>query len=70
VYGADEGFVTGTFAGITPVFEVDRRIIGSGTRGPMVKSLQQRYADLVTRDAEHRTAPTSRCTPTTCTRPA
>jgi branched-chain amino acid aminotransferase len=54
VYGADEAFVTGTFAGITPVYEVDRRVIGSGARGPMVQSLQQEYADLVARDAEQR----------------
>src|SRR4051794_621969 len=56
VYGADEAFVTGTFAGITPVYEVDRRVIGSGARGPMVRTLQQRYSDLVARDAEQRGA--------------
>jgi len=58
VYGADEAFVTGTFAGITPVYEVDRRVIGSGARGPMVRSLQQKYADLAARDAEERGART------------
>jgi branched-chain amino acid aminotransferase len=58
VYGADEAFVTGTFAGITPVREVDRRVIGSGARGPMVQSLQRNYDDLVARDAQARGART------------
>jgi branched-chain amino acid aminotransferase len=43
VYGADEAFVTGTFAGLAPVREVDGRIIGDGRRGPMVGRLQQLY---------------------------
>ena len=59
VYGADEAFATGTFAGIVPVYEVDRRVIGSGARGPVVHALQQKYVDLVARDAEERTGRTS-----------
>ena len=48
VYGADEAFVTGTFAGIVPVREVDgRKLI---CRGPTVERLQQFYADRVDRD--------------------
>ena len=47
VYGADEAFVTGTFAGLAPVREVDGRIIGSGRRGPMVEKLQNLYLDLI-----------------------
>jgi branched-chain amino acid aminotransferase len=43
VYGADETFVTGTFAGLAPVREIDGRIIGDGERGPMVEKLQQLY---------------------------
>jgi branched-chain amino acid aminotransferase len=43
VYGADEAFVTGTFAGLAPVAEIDGRIIGDGERGPMVEKLQQLY---------------------------
>ena len=43
VYGADEAFVTGTFAGLAPVSEIDGRRIGSGERGPMVERLQQLY---------------------------
>ncbi|TAN04252.1 MAG: aminotransferase class IV [Rhodanobacteraceae bacterium] len=47
VYGADEAFVTGTFAGLTPVCEIDGRTIGDGTRGPMCKRLQQVYMQLM-----------------------
>jgi branched-chain amino acid aminotransferase len=42
VYGADEAFVTGTFAGVVPVREVDGRVL-TGGRGPMVERLQQLY---------------------------
>jgi branched-chain amino acid aminotransferase len=53
VYGADEAFVTGTFAGIVPVREVDGRKLEC--RGPMVERLQQLYAERVERDiAEHK----------------
>src|SRR6185312_15331408 len=38
VYGADEAFVTGTFAGILPVREIDGRTLTC--RGPMVERLQ------------------------------
>ncbi len=47
VYGAEEACVTGTFAGLTPVSEIDGRIIGDGRRGPLVKHLQQLYMQLV-----------------------
>ena len=53
VYGADEAFVTGTFAGVAPVTEVDCRILGKegaahiGQRGPMVDRLQQLYLQLL-----------------------
>jgi len=49
VYGADEAFVTGTFAGLVPVVEVDGRSIGP--RGPVVKKLQGLYMDLVKRES-------------------
>ncbi len=45
VYGAGEAFVTGTFAGLAPVREVDGRAIGDGARGPMVERLQQYYLE-------------------------
>ena len=50
VYGAEEAFVTGTFAGVSPVSEVDGRVIGDGQRGPMVERLQQLYLALIERD--------------------
>jgi len=55
VYGADEAFVTGTFAGIAPVTFVDGRAISSA-RGPMVERLQHLYLELIERDAGHRLA--------------
>ncbi len=42
VYGADEAFLTGTFAGVTPVSDIDGRAIGTG-RGPIVERLQALY---------------------------
>jgi len=47
VHGAQEAFVTGTFAGVVPVSEIDGRTMGDGKRGPMVERLQQHYMDLV-----------------------
>lgn len=47
VYGAEEAFVTGTMAGVTPAITIDGRTIGEGKRGPMVARLQQLYRDLV-----------------------
>lgn len=50
VYSADEAFVTGTFAGLIPVREVDGRIIGTDVPGPVTLQLRQGYYDLVERD--------------------
>ena len=50
VYGADESFVTGTFAGVAPVISVDGRIINAGTRGPMTERLQALYLQLMDRE--------------------
>ena len=50
VYGAEEAFVTGTFAGVAPVVEIDGRVMGDGRRGPMVERLQGLYKELVARD--------------------
>ncbi len=47
VYGAEEAFVTGTFAGVAPVTEIDGRILGNGKRGVMVERLQQLYLALI-----------------------
>lgn len=51
---ADEVFLTGTAAEITPVIEVDRRRIGTGQPGPVTRLLQQRYFACVRgEDASH-----------------
>jgi branched-chain amino acid aminotransferase len=55
VYGADEAFVTGTFAGIVPVREIDGRSLTC--RGPVVERLQQLYAERVERDAKEQQRP-------------
>jgi branched-chain amino acid aminotransferase len=55
VYGADEAFVTGTFAGIVPVREIDGRSLAC--RGPMVERLQRLYAERVERDAREQQRP-------------
>ncbi|MBN2963994.1 branched-chain amino acid transaminase [Sulfurospirillum sp. T05] len=47
VYMADEAFFTGTAAEVTPIRNVDGRVIGNGTRGTMTKELQEAYFDVV-----------------------
>jgi branched-chain amino acid aminotransferase len=46
-YLADEAFMTGTAAEVTPVREIDDRTIGSGTPGPVTQRLQARYHAIV-----------------------
>ena len=43
---ADEVFVTSTAGGIMPVTKIDRRVIGSGTPGPVTQALQEGYWSL------------------------
>ena len=57
VYGAEEAFVTGTFAGVVPVHTIDGRTVGDARRGPMVERLQSLYRTLVARDIAGRRAP-------------
>jgi branched-chain amino acid aminotransferase len=47
VYIADEAFFTGTAAEVTPIREVDRRVIGAGARGPVTERLQKAFFDVV-----------------------
>ena len=47
VYAADEAFFTGTAAEVTPIREVDNRVIGTGGRGPVSEKLQTLYFDQV-----------------------
>lgn len=56
VYGADEAFTTGTFAGVAPVGSVDGRVVGT-TRGPMVERLQQLYLARLAEDVKGRDRP-------------
>ncbi len=56
VYICDEAFFTGTAAEVTPVREVDARVIGNGKRGPVTERLQREYFDVVygrNKDFEH-----------------
>lgn len=55
VHGADEAFVTGTFAGIVPVREVDGRALQC--RGPTVERLQQLYRQRVEREVREQSRP-------------
>ena len=55
VYGADEAFVTGTFAGIVPVREIDGRKLEC--RGPMVERLQKLYGERVEREIAEQKRP-------------
>lgn len=56
VYGADEAFVTGTFAGLVPVTEIDGRGL-TEARGPMVERLQQLYTARLGADTVARSRP-------------
>ena len=47
VYIADECFLTGTAAEITPVRNIDAREIGNGARGEMTEKIQKAYFDIV-----------------------
>ncbi|MEA3522926.1 MAG: branched-chain amino acid transaminase [Campylobacterota bacterium] len=47
VYIADEAFLTGTAAEITPIRDIDARIIGEGHRGPITEKIQSAYFDIV-----------------------
>lgn len=49
VYGAEEAFVTGTFAGVVPAHTIDGRKLTEG-RGAMAERLQNLYKALVERD--------------------
>jgi branched-chain amino acid aminotransferase len=47
MYIADEVFVTGTAAELTPVREIDNRKIGNGKPGPITQALQKTYFSIV-----------------------
>jgi branched-chain amino acid aminotransferase len=47
MYIADEAFFTGTAAEVTPVRELDGRIIGTGRPGPITRKIQSIFFDIV-----------------------
>ncbi|MFZ5907216.1 MAG: branched-chain amino acid transaminase [Nitrospirota bacterium] len=47
IYIADEAFFTGTAAEVTPIRELDRRVIGQGKPGAITKRLQSVFFDIV-----------------------
>jgi len=54
-YIADEAFFTGTAAEVTPIRELDGRVIGEGKAGPVTKAIQKAFFDVVTgKDKKHR----------------
>jgi branched-chain amino acid aminotransferase len=54
LYTADEVFLTGTAAEITPVREIDHRKIGKGEAGPVTRRVQESYFSVVKgADAKH-----------------
>src|SRR4029453_8096492 len=54
LYTADEVFLTGTAAELTPIREIDRRTIGAGARGPVAATLQKAFFDVVSgREAKY-----------------
>ncbi|MEW6466256.1 MAG: branched-chain amino acid transaminase [Pseudomonadota bacterium] len=47
IYIADEAFFTGTAAEVTPIRELDRIELGSGSRGPVTEKIQSAFFDIV-----------------------
>jgi len=55
VYISDEAFFTGTAAEVTPIRELDGRLIGGGKPGPVTKKLQKVFFDIVQgKSAKHK----------------
>jgi len=52
VYTADEAFFTGTAAEVTPIRELDGRMIGSGKPGKLTLRLQKAFFDIVSGRAD------------------
>jgi branched-chain amino acid aminotransferase len=50
LYIADEAFLVGTAAEVTPIRSVDRIQVGSGGRGPITASLQRAFFDVINGD--------------------
>ncbi|KJK24458.1 branched-chain amino acid aminotransferase [Burkholderiaceae bacterium 16] len=52
VYCSDEAFFTGTAAEVTPIRELDDRVIGEGRRGPVTKRIQDAFFAAVSGTSE------------------
>jgi branched-chain amino acid aminotransferase len=52
LYVADEVFLTGSAAEITPVRSIDKILIGSGSRGPLTARLQKQFFEIIEGQAE------------------
>lgn len=52
LYTADEVFLTGTAAELTPVVKIDGRIVGNGKPGPIYERILQEFKNL-TKDPQH-----------------
>jgi len=52
LYVADEVFFTGSAAEITPIRSIDRMVVGSGRRGPVVKTLQDAFFAIINGERE------------------
>lgn len=52
IYVADEAFMTGTAAEITPIAQVDKIDVGEGKRGPITKKIQDTYFGIIHGDVE------------------
>jgi branched-chain amino acid aminotransferase len=50
LYIADEVFVVGTAAEVTPIRSIDKIVIGSGRRGPVTERLQQAFFAVINGD--------------------
>ncbi len=54
LYVAEEMFFSGTAAEITPIREIDRRLVGKGSAGPVTKTLQKAFFEVVSgRDSRY-----------------
>jgi branched-chain amino acid aminotransferase len=51
LYIADEVFVVGTAAEVTPIRSIDKITIGSGRRGPITEALQRAFFDVINGDS-------------------
>jgi branched-chain amino acid aminotransferase len=47
LFDADEAFLTGTAAELTPIREVDDRQIGAGRRGPITEDIQNIFFEVI-----------------------